>query len=96
MKAVGLRELKNRLAEYVRDVRRGEVVLITDRGTVVAEIVPPSQHATQPDVPAGFRELAARGLATLPTRPKSEYRLVKRKFRPGLAQELLDAERDDR
>lgn len=35
---VGTKELKNRLSHYVRRVRAGEIVQITDRGTVVAEI----------------------------------------------------------
>jgi len=39
MKSVGLRELKNRLSEYVREVRSGEGVLVTDRGEVVAELL---------------------------------------------------------
>ena len=41
MKQVGLRELKNRLSEYVRLVRAGEHIQITDRGQVVAELIPP-------------------------------------------------------
>ncbi len=32
VKRVGLRELKNRLSEYVRQVRSGHGVLVTDRG----------------------------------------------------------------
>ena len=39
MKAVGIRELKARLSHYVRNVERGEVVLVTDRGRVVAELL---------------------------------------------------------
>jgi len=41
MRAVGLKVLKNKLAEYVRLVAAGETVLVTDRDRVVAEIVPP-------------------------------------------------------
>ncbi len=37
MKAVAVKELKNRLSSYLREVRNGEVVLVTDRGQVVAE-----------------------------------------------------------
>ena len=48
MKAVGLRELKNRLSEYVRDVRSGEGILVTDRGQVVAELNPPGHAAAAP------------------------------------------------
>ena len=41
MRAVGLKVLKNRLSEYVRLAAGGEVVLVTDRDRVVAELVPP-------------------------------------------------------
>src|ERR1700738_5720401 len=41
MRAVGLKVLKNKLSEYVRLAAAGETVVITDRGRVVAEIVPP-------------------------------------------------------
>jgi prevent-host-death family protein len=41
MKTVGLKVLKNRLSEYVRAAAAGETVVITDRGRVVAELVPP-------------------------------------------------------
>lgn len=38
---MGLKVLKNRLSEYVRLAAGGEVVLVTDRDRVVAELVPP-------------------------------------------------------
>jgi len=41
MRAVGLKVLKNRLSEYVRLAASGEIVLVTDRDRVVAELVPP-------------------------------------------------------
>jgi prevent-host-death family protein len=41
MHTVGLKILKNKLSEYVRLAAGGETVVITDRGRVVAEIVPP-------------------------------------------------------
>jgi prevent-host-death family protein len=37
---VGLRELKNRLSEYVRRAKAGETIAITDRGNEVAWIIP--------------------------------------------------------
>jgi prevent-host-death family protein len=39
MKSVGIRELKTRLSEYLRRVRSGETVLITDRGKVAAQLL---------------------------------------------------------
>ncbi len=41
MRTVGLKVLKNRLSEYIRVVSGGEVVLVTDRDRVVAELRPP-------------------------------------------------------
>jgi len=41
MNSVGIREMKNRLSEYVRRARQGEVILVTDRGRVVARLTPP-------------------------------------------------------
>ena len=41
MYSVGLKVLKNKLSEYVRLASGGEVVLVTDRDRVVAELIPP-------------------------------------------------------
>ena len=40
MKTVRIAELKARLSEYLRAVRRGETIAVLDRETRVAEIVP--------------------------------------------------------
>jgi prevent-host-death family protein len=40
MKQVGIAELKARLSEYLRAVRRGETIAVLDRETPVAQIVP--------------------------------------------------------
>ena len=44
MKSVGVKQLKARLSEYIRLVRTGETVLITDRDEVVAELRPAHRH----------------------------------------------------
>jgi antitoxin (DNA-binding transcriptional repressor) of toxin-antitoxin stability system len=41
MRAVGIKDLKNKLSEYVRIAAGGETVLVTDRDRVVAELGPP-------------------------------------------------------
>lgn len=41
--SVGIRELKGHLSEYLRRVRAGETVIITDRGQPVGRIVPVAQ-----------------------------------------------------
>jgi len=40
MKSVGLKQLKARLSEYVRLARAGELILVSDRDEVVAELGP--------------------------------------------------------
>jgi prevent-host-death family protein len=46
MKQVRIAELKARLSEYLRAVRRGETIAVFDRETRVAEIVPVRDRAT--------------------------------------------------
>jgi prevent-host-death family protein len=48
MRTVGLKVLKNKLSEYVRLAASGEVVQVTDRNRVVAELVPPRPKHPQP------------------------------------------------
>ena len=45
MATVGIKALKNNLSAYVRKAEAGETVLVTDRGKVVAELVPPRAPA---------------------------------------------------
>ena len=40
MDTVGIRELKNNLSHYVRQAMSGTRVAVTDRGVVVAELIP--------------------------------------------------------
>lgn len=64
MKAVGIRELKNRLSEYLRLVRNGEEILVTDRGEVIAELRQPGHPAPLASYP-GLVRLANEGRARL-------------------------------
>ena len=41
MRCVGVRTLKNKLSECLRLVAAGESILVTDRGRVIAEVIPP-------------------------------------------------------
>jgi antitoxin (DNA-binding transcriptional repressor) of toxin-antitoxin stability system len=98
MKTVGVRELKNRLSEYLRQVRSGESVLVTDRGEVVAEFSPPGHGLTDASIPAGLLALARRGLATLGSPgDASLYKALPRRHRgKHSAAQLLDEERGSR
>jgi prevent-host-death family protein len=97
VKTVGLRELKNRLAEYVREVRSGEGVLVTDRGEVVAELVPPGPATTKSGAPSGLVALAKTARLTLGAdNDPAVYPKLSRLLKRHRAAELLDAERGGR
>ena len=97
MKTVGVRELKNRLSEYIRHVRSGEGVLVTDRGEVVAELAPPGHAAMDTSVPPGLVALAKRGLVTLGSGTDGKlYPRLARSRRQYRVAQLLDDERGPR
>ncbi|MDH3404426.1 MAG: prevent-host-death protein [Acidobacteriota bacterium] len=74
MKAVGIKQLKARLSEYVRLARAGETVLVSDRDEVVAELGPPRhQRADDGSVDAVLDRLAERGCLTRSSRPKEGF-----------------------
>ena len=41
MTTIGIRELRQNASEYIRRVKAGETVIITERGKPVAHLVPP-------------------------------------------------------
>ena len=95
MKAVGVRELKNRLSEYLRLVKNGEAILVTDRGEVVAELRQPSPRLTLPY--PQLLEAVRKGQARLgrPNRPDL-YPALGTVMPAGAAAELLAQERGER
>jgi antitoxin (DNA-binding transcriptional repressor) of toxin-antitoxin stability system len=66
VRAVGLKVLKNKLSEYVRLAASGEVVLVTDRDRVVAELVPPREGRSPLLADAQLAEAVRRGWLTPP------------------------------
>lgn len=62
IRSVNIRALKDGLSAYLRDVRRGDVVLVTDRGQVVAELRQPTLQAPAPETAQSrLAQLAERG-----------------------------------
>jgi prevent-host-death family protein len=54
---VGIRELKTRLSSYLKEVKAGSTLVITERGKPVGRIVP-----IKPSVEAQMQELLQTGL----------------------------------
>ena len=71
MRAVGLKALENKLSEYVRLAAAGEVVLITDRDRVIAELTPPEKGRSTFSGDAGLADMVRRGVLTPPTIPST-------------------------
>jgi prevent-host-death family protein len=62
---VGARELKVRLGTYLRRVRQGQSLVVTDRGQPVAELRPLGGKA---GAESNLVKLEAKGVVTRPTR----------------------------
>ncbi len=98
MQTIGIRELKSRLSEVVRAVKAGEHVLVTDRGTVVAELVPPGRPTRDPSLPSGLARLVERGVARqgAANDPSLYENLPRLRRKPASAARLLDEARGER
>ena len=88
--SVGARELKTRLGRYLNRVRRGQVILVTDRSEPVAELRPIGDGQD----PA-LAKLAATGALTLPTR-KTLVRIDAARLTSGSGSAAVAADRDER
>jgi len=55
---VGIRELKAKLSEYLRRVKAGETIIVTERGKTIGQITP-----VQPTVEKRMKALVESGVA---------------------------------
>ncbi len=89
MASVGVRELKNKLSYYLRDVKRGTPITITERGRSVALLIPAGGH---PDAQFA-RELTRKGIGSWKGgKPKGASRQVAVKGKP-ISQIVLEERR---
>jgi len=99
MKSVGVKQLKSRLSEYLRLVRSGETVLVTDRDEVVAELRPTRKQSGPADsLDELLDSLAERGEITRAGLPKRrwKWKAAGLGLVAGSANALLDEIRSDR
>lgn len=97
MRVVGIKVLKDQLSAFLRVAAAGETVLVTDRGRVVAELIPPRAQDHDPPVAQRLAELERQGLLVAAS-VSPRARLPRRKPQVGLAEVLRDLEagRSDR
>ncbi|HET9785006.1 MAG TPA: type II toxin-antitoxin system prevent-host-death family antitoxin [Terriglobales bacterium] len=96
MASVGIRGLKQQLSAYLQRAERGEAVQVTNRGRVIAEIVPPGWRANSGLSPEALAMVAA-GTLRLATRPLDRAALHPVTRVPtGTVKRLLDDLRGER
>jgi prevent-host-death family protein len=57
MKAMGIRELKTRMSEALREVQRGETIEVTNHGETVALLVPARRRPDQEQMRSALASL---------------------------------------
>lgn len=65
MKTMGVRELKARMSEAIREVKDGETIEVTCHGEVVAWLVPAPNRRIEPDKDSAERSAALASLDAL-------------------------------
>ena len=77
MHAVGVRDLKSRLTHYLRLIKGGEKVMVTERGKPIALIRPLDESESLTSIEERLAALAKQGLIRLPTK-KGQFDLKTR------------------
>jgi prevent-host-death family protein len=96
MQSVGIKALKDNLSAYIRAVEAGETVLVTDRGKVVAQLMPAHAYPEPTTDEERMAQLVRDGHATA---GKGRWRRPSRLDGTVPFDELmrqLDADREDR
>lgn len=78
MKRIGVRELRQNASEYLRLVRSGETIEVTERGAPIARLVPITRAGAREQLAASGRLELARGDVLelgAPLRPSKGVRL---------------------
>jgi len=94
MVTAGIRELKAHLSRYLKQVATGQVVLVTDRGRVIAELrAPGSTSAAE----LRWQEMVTSGNVVPAADPldRSWAHWTGLGLPAGTAQELIDLDRDE-
>ena len=94
MTSTGVRDLKDRLSHYLRLVERGESVLVTDHGRVVAELRPADRAlARRPVAFAALQEAGAVQRPAVRGDPLAHWPTRAVRLAAGTAQRLINQDR---
>lgn len=88
--SIGVRELRQNLSVYLRKVKAGSTLRVTERGTEIARLVPsgPSESA--------LGQLIAERGATVPAGSLADFAVPERAPREPTSVELLEELREER
>lgn len=94
MKTATVSKLKASLSEYLRRVKAGEEVLVTERGRSIAKIVPVGRSDTLPEY---LLEMERQGLVRLGQGklPKTFWKLPRPRDPKGLVVKAVLSEREE-
>ena len=94
MKTTTVSKLKASLSEYLRSVKAGEEVLITERGRPIAKLIPSASSKSLPD---HLVEMEKQGLVKLGSGklPKGFWNLPRPKDPKGLVVKAVIREREE-
>jgi hypothetical protein len=96
MKTVGVKELKNNLSAYLREVRGGATVLVSDRDSIVAELHEPYRRSALGwAVHPLLMDWAASGVVSLPTAEKKSLPVSHVKLPAGTSAGILKQDREE-
>lgn len=98
MRAVGIKQLKAHLSEYLRLAKSGETVLVTEREEVIAELRPARRQLPRArSVDEVLEELGTSGEVERSAADGAfAWKPHSLRLPRGTARRLLDAEREDR
>ena len=95
VRTVGVKELKNNLSAYLRDVQAGAVVVVSDRSRVVAELRSRTTTALPPASRGLTEEWVRDGRLVAPAAAKQPLEISPVRLRAGTSRRLLDQERSE-
>jgi antitoxin (DNA-binding transcriptional repressor) of toxin-antitoxin stability system len=94
-RTIGIKILKNQLSEYIRLVKSGTRVLITDHDQVVAEIVQPNLESYSKVKLELIDEWRNSGKMLSPSTKKKKIEPSHLRLQTGTAQKLIDSDRGE-
>jgi prevent-host-death family protein len=87
MEMVGIKELKNKLTHYLKLTRKGDRIIVTDRGAPVAVLHGIDGADTDASVEERLAAFAGKGMVKLPAKPipLAPFRPIRIKGKPASA-----------